>query len=173
MKSVKYLLAFAILLALFAVFNSQEEMSSFIEKKGRYSSQTSIKKVHDIVSKENEDEDEDEEEDDEDEDEDEDLDDEDLEDEDDEEEDEDDKDDEEEDDEDEDDKDDEDDEDEEEDDEDNKDEKPKKKLFTFPKLTFNSTNLREKILKKPLVRTIKHMAKNFTKLFTFRKNKKN
>ena len=169
MKSVKYLLAFAILLALFAVFNSQEEMSSFIEKKGRYSTQTSMKKVHDIVSKENEDEDEDEEdnldyeeEEEDDEDEDEDLDDEDLEDEDDEEEDEDDKDDE-----------DEDDEDEEEDDEDNKDEKPKKKLFTFPKLTFNSTNLREKILKKPLVRTIKHMAKNFTKLFTFRKNKKN
>lgn len=134
MKSVKFLLAFAILLALFAVFNSQEEMSSFIEKKGRYSSQTSMKKVYDIVSKENEDEDEDEDEDD---------------------------------------KDDEDDEDEEEDDEDNKDEKPKKKLFTFPKLNFNSTNLREKILKKPLVRTIKHMAKNFTKLFTFRKNKKN
>ena len=126
MKSVKYLLAFAILLALFAVFNSQEEMSSFIEKKGRYSSQTSMKKVYDIVFKENE------EEDDEDED-----------------------------------------EKEDEDDEDEKDEKPKKKLFTFPKLNFNSTNLREKILKKPLVKTLKHMAKNFTKLFTFRKNKKN
>lgn len=34
MKSVKYLLAFAILLALFAMINNQEETSSFIEKKG-------------------------------------------------------------------------------------------------------------------------------------------
>ena len=33
MKSVKYLLAFAVLLALFAVINNQET-SSFIEKKG-------------------------------------------------------------------------------------------------------------------------------------------
>ena len=72
MKSVKYLLAFAILLALFAVINNQEEMSSFIEKKGKYSSQTSMKKLNDIISKENEeedDEDEDEKEDEDDEDE--------------------------------------------------------------------------------------------------------
>lgn len=34
MKSVKYLLAFAILLALFAMINNQEETSLFIEKKG-------------------------------------------------------------------------------------------------------------------------------------------
>ena len=81
MKSVKYLLAFAVLIALFAVINNQET-SSFIEKKGTYSNENALKKLLDVTHKEDEepvdDEDEDEddldyEEEDDDEDEDEDL----------------------------------------------------------------------------------------------------
>ena len=53
MKSVKYLLAFAVLIALFAVINNQET-SSFIEKKGTYSNENALKKLLDVTHKEDE-----------------------------------------------------------------------------------------------------------------------